>query len=221
MVRQFAQHAGASQHPTPTARTAAHLRTGIKRCYLEHHQFRTPLGEIVGAADLSAGSKVLDHQEKEVEVEWCAVHPKKQRLFVDLHTRSTMFTVTDTHRIVLPDGKDIEARELKKGDDVCISSSCRAEKLVKVTKCYRYTKVIELIFEGDAIMAAIVPSILTKGADPSASVDWIPGINIKEESVDDQSAMSSASENEGCFSCNGGSPMANREFWPDTDEEWT
>lgn len=181
---------------------------------------------MVMASELSVGSKVLDYLGNEVDVTWSEKHKKMQRVVVDLFTKSCMLTVTGSHRIVAPDG-NIEAHNLKKGDEVLITGSSGCEKLQKVTKRYGYSPVVELEFRGDATMAVCVPTILTKGANALTPTDQGAHTNCKEEVPDESDALMHGSMN-GAAGGNShineaSTPMSmmdTEEKWPDTDDEF-
>ena len=136
----------------------------------------------------------MDYLGNEVDVTWSEKHKKMQRVVVDLFTKRCMLTVTGSHRIVAPDG-NIEAHNVKKGDEVLITGSSGCEKLQKVTKRYGYSPVVELEFRGDATMAVCVPTILTKGANALTPTDQGAHTNCKEEVPDGSDALMHGSMN--------------------------
>ena len=72
-----------------------------------------------------------------------------------------------------------------------ITGLSRSEKLLKVTKRLGYSKVVELEFGGDAIVAVCVPTILTKGATPP---DLLPFVRCKEEVPNTMESVGSSSQ---------------------------
>ena len=59
---------------------------------------------------------------------------------------------------------EAEAKDLQKDDHVSVSTPLGSEALQKVTKRTANIQVVELEFEGDAVVTAFMPTILTKGA---------------------------------------------------------
>lgn len=186
------------------------------RCYMMDTEFKTPGGFLVAAVNLSIGSRVLDHQGKTRTVTWCRKLPKKKRVLVDLHTKP--LTVTSSHRVVVPGG-ETEAKHLKQDDEVLIGST--SQRLRKVVKYHKYIEVMELEFAEDAIVEVHAPSILTKGSDPTTSIDDGGNVKCKEEPSEESSmsldaeplvvsteAMSQHTELTGAS-----------QTWPDTDDE--
>lgn len=152
------------------------------------HLFRTPDGKTIAANQLSIGSIILDPQSNKIAVTWCAIHPKQSRQVVDLHTRSSMLTVTASHRIELASGEIKEAHELKKDDELLLgNSTCfpRTEKLQKMTKRKVSIPAVELQFQDDATVAGYTHALLTKGVDPSAPIHSNVQAKCKEQSADD------------------------------------
>lgn len=181
------------------------------RCYMMDTQFKTPEGHLVAAADLSIGTKVLDTHGIGRMVTWCRKLSKTKRLLVDMHTKP--FTVTGSHRIVVPGGRTTEAKELNQNDEVLIGGGC--QQLLKVTKRTKCLEVMELEFEEDATVEVHAPSILTKGSDPHLPIDHDGTLKaIKEEQPGDEPSMS-ANIMEPGVGCDD-----RTQSWPDTDDEW-
>lgn len=191
------------------------------RCYMMDTNFRTAGGHLVPAADLSIGASVLDHLGNSTKITWCRKLPKRKRLLVDLHTRP--FTVTGTHRVLIPGGQAIEAKELNKNDEVLIGSG--RQQLLKVTKRYSSVEVMELEFAGDAIIEVHEPAILTRGSDPSLPFDQDGGIKCKKEREDEYS-MAVDSVERGMSSANADKEgeiaelLGQSQSWPDTDDDF-
>lgn len=190
------------------------------RCYMLDTQLRIEGGDLVAASDLSIGSNVVDHQGNVVAVTWCRKLPKRTRQLVDLHTKP--LTVTASHRVVVPDGEVVDARSLQKNDEVLIGSE--RQRLLKVTKRLQSVEVMELEFAGDAVIEVHAPAILTKGSDPAVPIDQDRGLKWEEEQVDD--AMDMEALEHGIISggmderVESAEPPAQREVWPDTDDDW-
>jgi len=171
-----------SRHVDPAGEGRQVASSEKKQCFMPYHQFRTPENKVVAAADLAIDSKFIDYQGNAMEVTWCQKHPENQRLVVDLHTKSSMLTVTGSHRIPVPHGEVKEAKALMKNDEVWVPSSVGAsEKLRKVTKRNAYCDGVELEFAEDAAIPVWVPPILTKGRDPSAVAAASGNTMCKEE----------------------------------------
>lgn len=184
-------------------------------------EFKTAEGSLVAAGDLSIGARVLDCEGNVRAVTWCRKLRKKTRLLVDLHTKP--FTVTGTHRIVVPGGSIMEAKTLRQNDEVLIGGGC--QRLQKVTKRHGYVEVMEIEFSEDATVEAHAPSILTKGSDPSQPMNEDGGFKCKEETEDVVFG--------GLQLCNGmelvtsgttenyiPEPLhGNTDAWPDTDDD--
>merc|ERR1712039_710528 len=100
-------------------------------------------------------------------VTWCRKLSKAKRMLVDMHTKP--FTVTGSHRILVPGGGTIEAKELNKADEGLIGGEC--QQLLRVSKRTKIIEVMELEFEDDATVEVHAPSILTKGSDPYQTID--------------------------------------------------
>ncbi len=175
-------------------------------------EFKTPAGNLVAAAALSIGTEVLDHSGNAVAVTWCRKLPKRKRLLVDLHTRP--FTVTGSHRIVVPGGGTSQAKALRQNDEVLIGGGC--QRLLKATKRYGNLSVMELEFAGDATVEVHAPSILTKGSDPSQPIDENGVFKCKEETEDQVMAGDSDQPCDGSTDLASGSACA----WPDTDDDF-
>jgi hypothetical protein len=176
-------------------------------------QFKTPAGNLVAAADLSIGAEVLDYDGNAIPVTWCRKLPKKKRLLVDLHTNP--FTVTGSHRIVVPGGEIIAAKALKRNDEVLIGGGC--QRLLKATTRYGNLSVMELEFANDATVEVHAPSILTKGSDPSKPIDEDGAIKCKEEMEDQVMAGDSDQPCDGSTDL----PSDSVRAWPDTDDEFS
>ena len=148
-------------------------------------QFQTADSLCVSASELLIGDRVLDHEGREVAVEWCAKHKKQKRLVVDFHCK--LLTVTDSHRIVLQDGEIVPAKEIEaKQHKILKVSSSQFVEVEKITKRHAYVPVMELGFENDATVATCMPSILTKGADPPSGMG-LESSECKEEVTNDNS----------------------------------
>lgn len=181
-------------------------------------KFHTPGGQLVAASDLSIGATVLDHEHNIRAVRWCRKLPKKRRLLVDFHTKP--FTVTGSHRVVVPGGEVREAKELRQNDVVLMGGG--SQQLLRVTKRYHCEEVMELEFEGDAIVEVHAPSILTKGSDASLPIDQDGVMKCKEEQ-EDAGAMSvdTMEPGLGSASTDNQTEVADpSESWPDTDDDW-
>eukprot|EP00440_Ansanella_granifera_P008729 gb/GFBE01009459.1/.p1 GENE.gb/GFBE01009459.1/~~gb/GFBE01009459.1/.p1 ORF type:complete len:181 (+),score=57.31 gb/GFBE01009459.1/:1-543(+) len=174
-------------------------------------KFKTPLRGLVPAAELSIGDMVLDHTGNVRAVTWCRRLPKKKRLCVDLHSKP--LTVTSSHRVVVPGpGGEVLAKDLHERDEVLIGSEC--QQLVKVTKYHKVREVMELEFEGDAIIEVHSPSILTKGSDPSMPIDQDGGFKCKlEEEMETEPGTATGS---GTADQSDG---VTEQSWPDTDDD--
>jgi len=186
-------------------------------CYMTDTKFQTPEGRLVAAADLSIGDNVLDHQGIVRAVSWCRKLPKKKRLLVDLHTKP--LTVTGSHRIIVPDG-EVEAKELSKNSIVVMGCNFQ-QILLKITKRYHCSEVMELEFEGDAIVEVHSPSILTKGSNPSLPIDQDGAFKCKEEQQDERS-MSVNTMETGVGSTSTGNHTEDADqamIWPDTEDD--
>lgn len=144
--------------------------------------FRTHEGHIVAASKLAVGDQVLDRHGHATNVNWCQVYQKERCLLVDLHAKWSMLTVTSSHRVVLPDGRPIEAKQLKRNDSVA-TDSYGCEQLQKVTQRYATIQVVELEFDRDATIPAYLPTILTKGSAPGLNIDD-GNSQVKQESTD-------------------------------------
>jgi len=77
---------------------------------------------------------------------------------------------------------EAEAKDLQKDDHVSVST---CEALQKVTKRTANIQVVELEFEGDAVVTAFMPTILTKGCLPPEHKD--APLECKEEPADEDS----------------------------------
>lgn len=175
-------------------------------------EFKTPAGSLVSAADLCIGTEVLDHSGNAIVVTWCRKLPKRKQLLVDLHTNP--FTVTGSHRIVLPGGEISLAKALRQNDEVLIGGGC--QRLLKATQRYGNLSVMELEFAGDATVEVHAPSILTKGSDPSQSIDENGSFKCKHEAQDEVMAGDSDQPVDGFTDLASGSACA----WPDTDDDF-
>jgi len=202
------------------------IRNANAQCFMMETQFRTPGGQFAAACGLSVGDTILDHQDREVSVTWCQKHPKEKRLVVDFHCK--LLTVTGSHRIVLPDGEIIPARQLEaKTHKVLKATSSKYVRLEKVTKRYAYVPAIELEFAGDATVATSMPTVLTKGADPSVPVRGMEGVECKDEvsadnAMDAEAVVGVAQPVSHESGNNDGSECADvageLERWPSTDD---
>jgi len=190
-------------------------------CYMMDTEFKTAEGFLVAAGDLSIGAKVLDYEGNVRPVTWCRKLRKKARLLVDLHTKP--FTVTGTHRIVVPGGSIMEAKSLRQNDEVLIGGGC--QRLQKVTKRHGYVEVMEIEFSEDATVEVHAPSILTKGSDPSQPMNEDGSLKCKEESEDmvldglqvcigENKTLTGATGSYIPEPCNGSTNA-----WPDTDDD--
>lgn len=182
------------------------------RCYMTDTKFQAPDGHLIAAADLSIGTIVLDHQGGPRAVTWCRKLPNKKRLLVDLHTKP--LTVTGSHRIVIPGGED-EAKNLRKNSVVLMGVG--SQQLLQVTKRYHCTEVMEVEFDGDAIVEVHSPAILTRGSDASLPIDDDGGLKCKAEQHDEGS-MSVDTMEPGVGSCSTDN-ADQAECWPDTDDD--
>lgn len=200
-------HDSHSPGPQKTCKQAQVCSDESRQCFLMDVNFRTLSGHIVRASDLSIGDKIFDHQDSGVTVTWCQKHPKKKRLLVDLYTKESMLTVTGSHRLVVPDGQVVQAKELSIDQEVLVASSFGRKQLQKVTKRYSCIPVMELEFDGDAIVAACMPAILSKGTDPREPSHKSPKTECKEE-VDGGSAACRGHEFR----------QVSTQSWPDTDD---
>jgi len=183
------------------------------RCYMLDTEFKTPAGIRIAAADLTIGAEILDHQGTVRTVTWCRKLPKRKRLLVDLHTKP--FTVTSSHRVLVPGGGVIEARELGKNDMVLIGNGC--QQLRQVTKRNNCVEVMELEFAGDAIVEVHAPSILTKGSDPSMPIDQAGDIKCKEEPIDEHSMAVDVTVSDAATAS--ADLPRQTQTWPDTDDD--
>lgn len=180
-------------------------------------EFKTVGGNLVAAALLSIGAKVLDHQGNVSTVTWCRKLPKRKRMLVSLHTQP--FTVTSSHRVVVPGG-EVEAISLNQHDEVLIGR--RRQLLHKVTKFYKVIEVMELEFAGDATIEVHSPAILTKGSDPSVPIDQAGVFKCKEE-PGDAAPMAVDADAEIVDLGVGTDHRVEGDLaasWPDTDDDW-
>lgn len=185
----------------------------VGHCYMMDTKLKMLGGHLVGASDLSIGAYVLDHKGIMRAVTWCRKLPKKKRLCVDLHTKP--LTVTSSHRVVVPGGEVLEAKELKQNDEVLIGHE--RQQLLKVTKYYKYKEVMELEFEEDAIIEVHAPSILTKGSDPSLPIDQDGAIKVK---LEDESSMTVDTMETGIDRrAEAAESTGQSQSWPDTDDD--
>lgn len=195
-----------------------------RQCHMMDTCFQTREGGILAASRLSIGDRVLDHLGHVIDIKWCRVHPKEQRLLVDLHARQSMLTVTGSHRVLLHGGGLREARELKKGDEVMVGASSGREPLLKVTKRHANMQVVELEFDRDATVPVYVPTVLTKGALPPSYIDAGGSDRCKEEPMEGDSMQI------GTIGLPAREPYPENDFedfhamgpaetWPDTDDE--
>jgi len=185
------------------------------RCYMMGTQFKAPEGHVVAAADLSIGAKVLDIHGIERTVTWCRKLCKTKRLLVDLWTRP--FTVTGSHRKVVPGGGTIEAKELNQADEVLIGGEC--QQLLRVTKRAKLIEVMELEFEDDATVEVHATSILTKGSDPHQTIDNDGALKVIKEEEPKEEPGDAPSMNTNVTD-NGVGYVEQVREWPDTDDEW-
>lgn len=180
------------------------------RCFMIETKFQTPAGTLVEAADLSIGDSILDHKHNLRTVTWCRKLPKQKRELVDLYTKP--LTVTSSHRVVVPGGEVVQAKDLKKNDEVLMGNGC--QQLLKVSMRAKWTEVMELEFAEDAIVEVHTPSILTKGSDPSVPIDQHGRAKCKEEKEDDDPMDGVV------LGCGRASSSQNQDadHWPDTDD---
>eukprot|EP00931_Biecheleriopsis_adriatica_P121343 TRINITY_DN96425_c0_g1_i1.p2 TRINITY_DN96425_c0_g1~~TRINITY_DN96425_c0_g1_i1.p2 ORF type:complete len:219 (-),score=37.04 TRINITY_DN96425_c0_g1_i1:25-681(-) len=161
---------------------------GKRCCHMMYTLFQTSGQSLKTASQLSVGDEVLDSQGRPVIVKWSQVHGKTKRLLVDLYTKQAMLPVTGSHRIETPNGRVVEAKELKK-DDLVLVANMGVQPLQRVTKRVANVQVVELEFDEDATVPVYLPTILTKGSVLDTSNAASSNPVCKEESLDNNSSM--------------------------------
>lgn len=97
-----------------------------------------------------------------------------------------ILTVTGNHRIVSGENETIiTAKRIEAKHKVLKLNSSQFVELQKVTKRYANVSVMQLEFEGDATIATVPPTILTKGADRSVPAMGME-IGTKQEVMDEE-----------------------------------
>ena len=108
---------------------------------------------------------MLDRESEPVEVIWATEFPPQSEQLVKLTTAHVELTVTRLHRVQVPSNEQVRsAEDFKTGDWVVVGK--QAVQLEDVKHFVEVTSIIELAFQGDALVEAwsvlLVPGLVVR-----------------------------------------------------------